>query len=267
MVVGMVAVLMPQPLSRALVICLTACVLGTHALGDTRLGLRFKGGIPQSTRFSTEVHHRRGYSIGFSPELRQSVWIAYRLTPEDVSDDVGRMGRFLRDYDLSEVLSPSRYAGSGYDRGHMAPSIDMRYSEEVSRQSFWMGNISPQTPILNRGEWKRLESQIHRLALREINDEPSAYAVYVIAGPIFGSDIAKNIRQVAREGKAPFLVPERFFKVYICNGKATAFLFSQNGTPPQRTSIHDIETLTGLSLFPEMDVSLRAVYSNMTYGK
>ena len=98
------------------------------------------------------MRNRLGYTIGFSPELRQRLWVAYRLVPEDVASDCGRIGSFQRDDDLRQVLPPRSYNGSGYERGHLAPSIDMQYDSTVSRQSFWMGNISPQTPHLNRGK-------------------------------------------------------------------------------------------------------------------
>lgn len=49
------------------------------------------------------------------------------------------------------------YTKSGFDRGHMVPAADRSASRELMRSTFIMTNVCPQTPALNRGEWKKLE--------------------------------------------------------------------------------------------------------------
>lgn len=49
------------------------------------------------------------------------------------------------------------YSYSGYDRGHMAPAGDMKWSKKAMDESFFMTNMCPQAKTLNTGAWKRLE--------------------------------------------------------------------------------------------------------------
>jgi len=53
---------------------------------------------------------------------------------------------------------------SGYDRGHMAPNADFNDTFENALMTFFIANIWPQTPEVNRVIWLRTESQTRRLA-------------------------------------------------------------------------------------------------------
>jgi endonuclease G len=57
------------------------------------------------------------------------------------------------------------YTGSGYDRGHMAPNADFNDTRENALMTFFIANIWPQTPALNRVEWLKTEVETRRLAL------------------------------------------------------------------------------------------------------
>lgn len=63
--------------------------------------------------------------------------------------------------------SLSDYRRSGFDRGHMAPAADMRWSATAMSESFYLTNICPQTPSLNQGDWNRLEGKIRDWARRD----------------------------------------------------------------------------------------------------
>jgi DNA/RNA endonuclease G (NUC1) len=56
------------------------------------------------------------------------------------------------------------YSNSGYDRGHMAPNADFNDTYENALLTFFIGNIWPQTPNVNRVEWLRTENETRRLA-------------------------------------------------------------------------------------------------------
>ena len=58
----------------------------------------------------------------------------------------------------------SEYAYSGYDRGHMAPNADFNDTYENAVMTFFIANIWPQTPEINRVIWLRTENQTRRLA-------------------------------------------------------------------------------------------------------
>ncbi len=76
-------------------------------------------------------------------------------------------------------LRPNDYTGSGYDRGHIAPSADRTRNEghiapsadrtrnEVDNSAtFLMSNMMPQVPELNRGVWGDLEEYCRELVQR-----------------------------------------------------------------------------------------------------
>ena len=56
------------------------------------------------------------------------------------------------------------FTHSGYDRGHMAPNADFNDSYENALMTFFIANIWPQTPEVNRVTWLRTENQTRRLA-------------------------------------------------------------------------------------------------------
>ncbi len=239
---------------------------------DTHLFFRFKGGTPlfvgggsspYDKDFEIEVKHRKGYTIGFSPLLHQSLWVAYRLKPEDVKMNVGRLGNFRKDEDLQESLSPSLYIGSGYDRGHLAPSGDMRYDISVSHESFWMGNISPQEPYLNRGSWKSLEQKIHNLVIENSINSSQAREVFIITGPIFTK---KNVKDAMNATEPSMIVPIEFYKIYIYNCKAIAMIFNQVDCISRIVTIQEIEEKTGISFFPNLSEGMKDVFLQMYNG-
>ena len=56
------------------------------------------------------------------------------------------------------------YTNSGYDRGHMAPNADFNDTTENALMTFFIANIWPQTPSLNRVYWLKTENETRRLA-------------------------------------------------------------------------------------------------------
>jgi DNA/RNA endonuclease G (NUC1) len=56
------------------------------------------------------------------------------------------------------------YTRSGYDRGHMAPNADFNDTYENAVRTFFIANIWPQTPELNRVAWLKTENETRRLA-------------------------------------------------------------------------------------------------------
>jgi len=83
--------------------------------------------------------------------------------------------RFTQDRDggiLRELLAENGYTlphhndytNSGYDRGHMAPNADFNDTYENALMTFFIANIWPQTPELNRVVWLRTENETRRLA-------------------------------------------------------------------------------------------------------
>jgi len=79
--------------------------------------------------------------------------------------DGGALQKLLSEHGY--VLPHHRdYTRSGYDRGHMAPNGDFNDTYEHAAMTFFIANIWPQTPTLNRVEWLKTENETRRLAVQ-----------------------------------------------------------------------------------------------------
>jgi len=75
-------------------------------------------------------------------------------------------------------VRPNDYTGSGYDRGHIAPSADRTRNEADNSATFLMSNRMPQVPEINKGVWGDLEEYCRRLVERRAKNFTSP------AGPV-----------------------------------------------------------------------------------
>ncbi len=135
---------------------------------------------------------------------------------------------------------------SGYDRGHMCPSGDNKWSEQAQEESFLMTNMCPQVHNLNAGDWNEMEGQCRKWA-KEYGD------IYIVCGPILYRTKHKTI------GQDKVVVPEAFFKVVLrmgSNPRAIGFIYkNQEGNRPKGdyvNSIAQIERITGIQFFSGM---------------
>jgi endonuclease G, mitochondrial len=193
----------------------------------------------------------RGYIVGYSDTLGNPLWAAYRV--EDLAKlpkPAARPEKFETDRRTVARVAPEDYAGSGYDRGHLAPNyaIATRYGVAAQRETFLMSNITPQLHAFNAGIWRELELKI-------ATSYPARYGeVWVMTGPIFGAQ-PKKLRGVVR-------VPEAFFLIVVDeseNKLRTLALIVPHDAPAQAdpaqflTSIEEIQRRTGLDFLFELD--------------
>lgn len=189
-----------------------------------------------------------GMTVSFNPELHIPNWVAWELTADEVGGDVSRAERFLVDPDVIGCPNPSDYSRSGYDRGHMAPAGDMKWSEKAMGETFFMTNICPQVDDLNRGAWKRLEEKCRAKTSRDS-------ALIIVCGPVLTDSITKFI------GASRVAVPRRFFKVvlspYADPPQAIGFImpngYVEGGMQKAATSVDEVEALTGHDFFHALD--------------
>lgn len=197
------------------------------------------------------IELKRGeFVVGWSPGLRHPVWVAYHVPAAAIYKDYGRRpSGFVKDREAPGSPASSSYAGSNYDRGHMAPNhaIFTRFGEAARRLTFQMTNVAPQAPALNRGVWRDIE---HR-----ISDEWTACygEIWVIVGCI-----ASTGREIAGTG---IDIPEAFYQVVVAQTgydvRAFAVIFPQDVSPGEYPasgliSIDELEELSGLDFFPEL---------------
>jgi len=187
------------------------------------------------------------YTLSYNEKNEEANWVYYTLTDVMVlNGGAERSNNFKVD-----VLVPtgsaksSDYAKSGYDRGHLCPAGDMGFNPTAMVESFFMSNISPQTPDFNRGIWKELETAVRGWARKE-------HKIEVVAGPVF-KDNKGTI------GKGGVLVPGYFFKIIFDASdepRIIAFLFpNEKSDRPIKdfsVTIDEVEKLTGYDFFSQL---------------
>lgn len=193
-----------------------------------------------------QIVNREGYALGYSERYEQPLWVSYRLTAAEVTNaTVRRASRFHADDAIATgSATPQDYAGSGFDRGHLAPAADMRFSPQAMADSFSMANVSPQVPQFNRGVWRVLEDKVRDLALRYDS-------VVVVTGPVFATNAPPAV--IGANGVG---VPDGFYKVICCTNFPPwmcAYLLPNAATNamPDTFAVPtvEVERLTGLDFF------------------
>lgn len=118
-----------------------------------------KYGIPTKTDL---VLDKDGFSLGYNFDYRGAVWVSYILTKGSVGIDVARSEAFFSDPEIPERFrkKPDDFTNSGYDKGHLAPSAAIDFTEKSNLQTFSMANVAPQDPKLNRQAWSKLEDLV-----------------------------------------------------------------------------------------------------------
>src|ERR1039457_6622523 len=103
---------------------------------------------------------RQGYVLEHSSVDKIPLWVCESVAADQLGGHLARSNRFKADPDLKGPRAyPKDYVGSGYDRGHQAPAGNQTVDPDLKDQSFYMSNMAPQRPSLNRGIWKRLEDK------------------------------------------------------------------------------------------------------------
>lgn len=205
---------------------------------------------------------RGDFAIGWSPSLRHPVWAAYHV-PRAARFEGGKRPSFQKDLSVSDSPSPSDYANSGYDRGHMVPNraIVTRFGPDQQRKTFRMTNIAPQKPGLNRGPWRELEQRIADLWTARYGE------IWVIVGAL--SDASPHKR--TRLGASSIDVPSRYYMIAVAQDadgvRALAVLLDQNARRDDFpvhgiVTLDELERATGLDFFPDMPKFLKKPLSS-----
>lgn len=192
------------------------------------------------------VYH--GFVVCYNTTRLIPDWVAYELTAEELSGEVPRARGFSMDLDYKAPQAMREdYSYSGWDKGHMAPSADMKWSQVAMNESFYLTNICPQDPVLNGRDWHTLEKYVRGWASK-------FGSVWVVCGPYVTVNASGTI------GERKVTVPDGFFKAVLRReGKewhSIAFLFTNDSSKqPVRdavVSVNEVEALTGLDLFTNL---------------
>ena len=119
------------------------------------------------------------YVLSYNNKTHTANWVSWELNKSWIGA-ADRQDNFRPDDTLPDAwykVRPSDYTGSGYDRGHMAPSADRTHNEADNSATFLMSNMMPQVPEVNRGVWGDMEEYCRELVQQ-------GKELYIIAGPV-----------------------------------------------------------------------------------
>jgi len=233
---------MKKNLSIALALCLFASAASADVNKNCAEHTAF-GAPTGEFALNTQQLCKLNYAVIHSCEKKNPIVVMEHVTVEDVNGPARRRDNFREDPEVkAECRSTLRdYAGSGLDRGHLAPAANNTQTAEIMSESFFLSNMIPQHANNNRGIWRILELQI-RDHVRNTGE-----ALHVKSGAVFdpGHDTIGN-------GVA---VPTRLFKVIINRktGEVTAYLMPNAAIPvadlPRyKTTVAEVEQATGLTI-------------------
>lgn len=194
-----------------------------------------------------QIKEYTGFTVSFNKDTRTPNYVAWELLGEEISYDVDRSNNFWQDTEIIGCPAHRDYSYSGYDRGHMCPAADQKWSVEAMNDCFVMANMCPQDHQLNAGAWATLETKERQWAQRDS-------AIIIVAGPIYDETDLKTI------GDAKVRVPGAFFKAflapYVKNPRAIAFVYPNMASPGNMQdyaiSIDDLEEATGFDFFSSL---------------
>lgn len=230
---------------------------GNCPRGVPRLGPAFAG-------TPTRIVSREGYALQHSSVDRVPLWVCEGLTRPELEGTLDRADVFMAD----SLLPPGTraeladYRGSGFDRGHMAPSADHRSTAQLNAETFFLSNMAPQAGPLNQQIWRVLEDSVRKWLIRRDSG-------YVITGGFFydpaedDSATADGLVKYRLIGPNAVAVPTHFYKIVSARNSAgtwevIAFVMENRGYErPFRfgdfiTPVDWIEERTGIDFFPDL---------------
>lgn len=256
-------------LSLGLVGCSFTEAANGHGDNDAKHCARHYSGLEKvsvDAKIPQQVKEYEGFTVNFNASNRTPNYVAWELLGSETSGACSRSNNFWRDETVKNCPSHKDYTRSGYDRGHMYPAADAKWSATSMEQCFSMANICPQTHALNAGAWKTLEEKERLWARRDS-------ALFIVAGPIYQPGDTQRI------GDAGVRVPSGFFKAivapYVPAPRGIAFVYPNDRAPGNMQlyamSIDDLEELTGYDFFStlpdEVESSIESSYSFRLWDK
>lgn len=195
-----------------------------------------------------QIIKHTGYTLSYNEEYEQPSYVAYELTREEVYGALDRADDFREDPAVrTGSATLEDYRNSGYDRGHLAPAADFKWSAEAMSDTFYLSNMSPQDGSFNRGIWADLEAIVRQMA---VDNEK----VYVVTGPVLTDGPYKTI------GESKVAVPNQYYKVVLDytdpDIKAIGFVLPNKKADKKIesyvVSVDTVEEITGLDFFPAL---------------
>jgi endonuclease G len=233
-------------------------------------------GIPKLAEGEELVFHN-AYALVYAEQFEQAKWVAHIILPDIVNGNEGRSNDFRPDDKIKtgsavegdyffKTMRPDSsfaYDAFGYDRGHLAPSADFRYSKKALSESYLYSNMSPQVAKLNRGRWAELEDLLRQYVIKNNTQ------LFVVSGGVLKPGLKKIERGINK-----ISIPEQFYKVVLdlTNHRAIGFLMPnlecEFPVMNYAVTVDSVETITGIDFFYQLpDVEEKSLESIIDIGK
>lgn len=187
----------------------------------------------------------RHFTIGYSWYFRQAKWVLEIINPLErllgtEYADGDRQDNFREDQRIPWRFRGSlgAYKNSGYDRGHLVGSANLRETRLQNSETFLLSNMSPQKPQFNRNIWRKLEK-----AVRELDSHDEVMETYVLTAPVF--DFGKVVQTIGdRHSKhgIDIPIPHGFVKSVFAeydNGQFKLWTFKIDNEEAQSSRLSD----------------------------
>ena len=226
-----------------------------------------KIGLPE-LKAGEEVIVHSAMSLVYDENHEQAKWVAHIITADIINGSVSRSNNFRKDpliktgsatekdYFLKTRKPNSKtkydYDGFGYDRGHLAPSADFKWSRKALSESFFYSNMSPQLADFNRKKWANLEGLLRGYITRH-----SETQIYIVTGPILNDSL-----DVIERGINKVSIPKYYYKIALDlkNLRAIAFIMPNEDIKYPISSyavtINEVEEVTGINFFNKVEDSI-----------
>lgn len=214
--------------------------------------------VPEGT--PEQMVEYEGFRVSFNKDNGTPNWVAWELLGSEVDGKVSRSNNFWQDENVEGCPTSADYSNSGYDRGHLCPAADQKWSAKAMTDCFVMANMAPQDHSLNAGAWNTLENKERQWARRDS-------AIIIIAGPIYEASDRERI------GQSGVRVPSAFYKVilapYVSEPRGIGFVYPNMSSPGDMSryamSIDDVEEITGIDFFynlpDDIEEKIESTYS------
>lgn len=210
-------------------------------------------GLPKGDFSATELVKHAGMMLLYDENHEQARWVSHIILPQVNQGNLSRTNDFRVDSKVSTgTADKPDYWYSGFDRGHIAPSADFKWSKTAISESYYYSNMTPQRPELNREKWAELEGWGRNQVFA--NKEQ----LIVVAGPI----LEEGLPKITQGDNKKLSIPKQFYKIFLDlegeEKKAIAFVMN-NGTCDKplltyATTVDEIEKITGLDFFSNLPI-------------
>ncbi len=209
------------------------------------------------------------YILSYNENEGKPNWVSWHLNKLWIGnaarqDDFRQNGKLPAGF---YQVTSTDYTNSGFDRGHYCPSADRTATVTDNSITFFMTNMCPQAPNLNRTTWENLESYCRKLVA-------DGNELYITMGSYGRGGTGSNgSKTTLANGK--ITVPDKIWKIIVVLKDGNKDLERINSDTRviavnmpndqtigadwgnYRVKINDIETATGYNILDNLSTTLQ----------